>query len=165
VDLVPAVLRVGHPRPDDLDPRPLRRHRDPRAVVRDDLDDEVAADASVAIGEEPLVAGIGAEVDVDVAVVGLELDVRDRPDCDAAAALHLEPLRVVDAGRRAAAAAVGRGRRGWAAQAARGHVEEDQNAEDRRRPPHRSRVPAGRRRRKSLFGTCLGLGYTGSART
>jgi hypothetical protein len=166
VDLVPAVLRVGDPRADDLDPRSLGRHGDARAVLRDDLDDEVPAHAAVPVREQVLVAGVGAKVDVDVPVVGLELDVRDRPDRDPAAALHLQPLWVIDAGHRAAAAAVGRGRGGRAAEAAGGDVEEEQNAEDSRRSPHRPSVPAGLRRRKSLFGTrlCAGLHWV-SART
>ena len=42
-----------------------------------------------AVREQLFVAGIRAEVDVNVSVVGLELDVRDRPDRDPAAALHL----------------------------------------------------------------------------
>jgi len=153
VNLVPAVLRVGDPRANDLDPRALGRHGDPRAVVGDDLDDEVAADAVVAVRKQALVARIWAEVDVDVAVVGLELDVRDRADRDPATALHLQPLRVVDACRRASAAAVRRGRGGRPAEAAGGDVEEEQNPEDRRRPPHRPRVPAAPRSRKSLFRT------------
>jgi hypothetical protein len=166
VDLVPAVLRVGDPRADDLDASAFGRNRDARAVLRDDLDDEVAADACIPVRKEQLVPGIGAQVDVDVPVVGLEPDVRHRPDRDAAAALHLQPLRVVDARHRAAAAAVRRGRHSRAAEAAGGDVEEEQNAEERRRPSHRPSVPAGRRRRKSLFGTCLlaGLDWV-SART
>jgi hypothetical protein len=153
MDLVPAVLRVGDPGADDLDSGALRRHDDARAVLRDDLDHEVAADAAVPIRKQLLVAGVGTKIDVDVPVVGLELHVRHRSDRDSAAALHLQPLRVVDAGHRASAAAVRRGRRRGAAQAAGGDVEEEQNAEDRRRPPHRPSVPAGSCRRKSLFRT------------
>jgi hypothetical protein len=154
VDLVPAVLRVGDPGADDLDARPLRGHGDARAVVRDDLDDEVAADAAVAVREQVLVAGIRPQVDVDIAVVRLEHHVGDRADRDPAAALDLQPLRVVDAGHGTAAAAVGRGRRRGPAQAAGGDVEEEENAENRRRPPHRPSVPAASRRRKSLLRTC-----------
>ena len=98
MDLVPAVLRVGDPGPDDLDARALRRHGDARAILRDDLDDEVAANAVVPVREQALVARIGPEVDVDVAVVRFEPDVRDGADRDPAAALHLQPLLVVDAG-------------------------------------------------------------------
>jgi hypothetical protein len=153
MDLVPAMLRVGDPGADDLDPGALRRHDDARAVLRDDLDDEVPADAAVAVREQLLVAGVGTKIDVNVPVVGLELHMGDRSDRDPAAAFHLQPLRVVDAGHRAAAPAVGRWRRRGAAQAAGGDVEEEQNAEDRRRPPHRPSVPAGSGPRKSLFRT------------
>jgi hypothetical protein len=158
MDLVPAVLRVGDPGADDLDPRALGRDGDARAVLRDDLDDEVAPDAAVPVREQVLVAGVGAQVDVDVPVVGLELDVRDRSDRDPAAALHLQPLRVVDAGHRAAATAVGRGGRRGAVQAARGDVEDEQDAENHRRPLHRPSVPAACRRRKSLLRTCQSAG-------
>jgi len=160
------VLRVGDPWADDLDSRALGRHRDARAVLRDDLDDEVAADAVVAVREQMLVAGIGAEVDVDVAVVGLEPHVRDRPDRDAAAAFYLQALRVVHARHWAAAAAVGRGRRARSPQAAGGDIEEERNGDERRGPAHRPRVPAAARHRKSLFGTCLRAGlHCVSART
>ena len=158
MDLVPAVLRIGDPRPDDLDPRAFGRHRDPRTVLRNDLDDEVAANPAVAVGEQALVAWIEPKVDVDVAVVGLELDVGDGADRDPAAALHLQALRVVDARERAAAAAVRRGRRGRPAQAVSRDAEDEQNAENRPRPPHRPRVPASSRGRKSLFRTPLRAG-------
>jgi hypothetical protein len=160
MDLVPAVLRVRDPRADDLDPRSLRRYGDARTVVRDDLDDEVAAHAAVPVREQPLVARVWTEIDVNIAVVGLELHLRDRADRDPAAALHLQPLRVVDAGHWAAASAVGRGRGRGSAQAAGGDVEEEQNAENRRRPPHRPSVPAASRGRKSLFRTWARLGST-----
>src|SRR5512133_2604243 len=97
VDLVPAVLAVLHPGPDDLDALALVRHRDSRAVLRDQLDDEVAADPGVALSEEPFVAGVESQVDVDVAVVLLENDLADRADDDPATASDPQPLRVVDA--------------------------------------------------------------------
>jgi hypothetical protein len=158
MDLVPAVLGVAHPRPDHFDSGALGRHRDARAVLRNDFDHEVAADPRVPVREKALIAGIRPEVDVDVPVVGLELDVRDRSDRDPAAALHLQPLRVVDAGHRAAATAVGRGGRRGAVQAARGDVEDEQDAENHRRPLHRPSVPAACRRRKSLLRTCQSAG-------
>jgi hypothetical protein len=89
VDLVPAVLGVAHPRPDHFDSRALGRDRDARAVLRDDLDHKVAADARVPVREKALIAGIRPEVDMDVPVVGLEHNVRDGPDRHPAAALHL----------------------------------------------------------------------------
>src|ERR671930_1184707 len=101
MDLVPAVLGVLDPRPDHLDARALRRKPDPRAILRDHLDDEVAADALVPVGKELLLARIEPQVDVDVAVVLLELDLPDDADRDAAAALHVQALRVVDARERA----------------------------------------------------------------
>src|SRR5919201_5699500 len=47
MNLVPAVLGVFDPRAHDLDSRALVRDGHPGAVLGDDLDDEVAADAVV----------------------------------------------------------------------------------------------------------------------
>src|SRR5205085_9326559 len=106
MDLVPAVLGVVDPRADDLDPRALLRDGDPRAVLRDDLDDEVAADAIVPVGEQLFIRRVEMKIDVDVAVVLLEFHLVDGSDRDAAAALHDQSLRVVDAGQRPAPEAV-----------------------------------------------------------
>ena len=97
MDLGPAVRRVPHLRPDDGDARARVGNRHDGAVLRDHLDDEVAV--------------AGAQPDVDVAVELLELHLRHDAGRDRAALLHLEPLRVVDAGERRAAAAVRRRRR------------------------------------------------------
>ena len=166
VDLVPAVLHVRDPGADDLDPRAFRGDGDARPVLRDDLDDEVVADLCIPVCEQALVARIRPQVDVHVAVVGLELDLPHRPDRDPAAALHLQPLWVVDAGERAAAAAVGRGRGSVAAEGHGGDVKQEQEAENHRRAPHLPSVPAASRRRKSHFWTRPGAGlHLHSART
>ena len=155
MDLVPTVLSVGHPRADDLDPRALGRNRDARAVVRDHLDDQVSADPLVAVVEQLFVAGIEAKIEMEVAVVGLGPDLPDRPDHDGAAALHVQALRVVDAGERVPAAAVRRGRGDLPLQAACGGAAGEEDRQNHRRPAHGSRVPVPARARKSLFGTRL----------
>src|SRR5205814_2422 len=93
MDLVPAVRGVLDPGPDDLDPRALLGDGDARAVLRNDLHDEVPADPRMAVREPLPVARVGTDLDVDVAVVFLELQLPDRPDRDAAAALHDQTLR------------------------------------------------------------------------
>src|SRR5215210_4835666 len=120
MDLVPAMLRVCDPWADDLDPRALGGNGYARTVVRDHLDDQVAADPLVAAVQELLVARVEPKIDVQIAVVGLELNLADRADGDRTAALHVQALRVVDAGQRVAPAAVRRGRRDVPLQAARG---------------------------------------------
>src|SRR5205814_7405782 len=135
----------------DLDPRALRGHRDLQAVLRDDLDDEALA----VVGEKVLVARVGPQVDVDVAVKGFELDLVDSADRYPAAALHSQPLRVVDAGQRVAAATVGRGERDLAPEAARGCAAGEEEGENDGRAAHPSRVPAPGCARKSLFRTRL----------
>jgi hypothetical protein len=52
MDLVPAVRRVLDPGADDLDSGALLGDGDPRAVLRDDLDDEVAADPVIPVREQ-----------------------------------------------------------------------------------------------------------------
>ena len=86
MDLVPAVLVVLDPGPDDLDPRALLGHGHARTVERDHLDDEVAADAVVAVREQRGI--VRPQIDVHVAVVRLEDDFAHGPDYNAATALH-----------------------------------------------------------------------------
>src|SRR3954452_10254418 len=97
VDLGPAVSGVPDLRTHDGDARARfgNRHRD--AVLRDHFDDQLAFTRP--------------QRDVDVAVELLELHLRDEARRDRAALLHLEPLRVIDAGERGATAAIRRGRR------------------------------------------------------
>src|SRR5215207_198878 len=155
MNLVPSMLRVGDPRADDLDPRALRGNGYARAVVWDHLDDQVAADPLVAVVQELLVAPVEPEIDVQVAVVNLELNLSNRADGDRTAALHVQTLRVVDARERVAATAVRRGQRDVPLQAARSGARGEKKAEERRRPTHGPRVPVPPPRRKSLFGTRL----------
>jgi hypothetical protein len=151
MDLAPVVLQVVDVRADDGDPRPLVGHADKRAILRDDL------------GNEPLLVGL--QPDVDVAVVVLEAHLLDDPADDAAMRPHVQALRVVDAGKRVAAAAVGRGeRRGPPPQRAAGREEADREGESER-APHRPRVPSGPGRRNGPFASCDGIGAVSTQTT
>src|SRR3954453_17207415 len=88
VNLVPPVRGVVHPRADDLDARAFVGNEHPAAVPGDDLDDQRAADAPVAVSEKLRLAGIEAKADVEVAVVELGLDLFDDADGDPATALN-----------------------------------------------------------------------------
>src|SRR5262245_29964509 len=145
------MLGVLDPRAHDLDPRADLGHGDPRAVLRDQFDDEVATDTPVAVVEEVLIGRVELDVHVHVAVVVLELDGSHRADGDAAAALHDEALRVVDAGERRAAAAVRRQRLGLPAERAGGGTGEEEEPDHDRLSSHPPSVPAAEPRRKSLL--------------
>jgi hypothetical protein len=104
VDLAPAVLAVVDPRPDDGDARADVRDRHDRAVLGNDLDDERV----LPVCEQPRV--VGAQIEMNVAVVHLVLDARHHAGGDDAAVADVEPVRVVDPGERRTAAAVRRRR-------------------------------------------------------
>jgi hypothetical protein len=93
VDLAPIVLQIVDERADDRYLRAFVRHADERAVLRDDLGDEATVRR--------------AQPDVDVTVVVLHPHALDRARRDRAAVAHVQPIRVVHAGERVAAAAVG----------------------------------------------------------
>jgi hypothetical protein len=79
---------------------------------------------------------------VDVAVVVLAADALDGAGDERASLPDLEPVGVVYARERVAAAAVRRdGRRGCAAQAAPGRQEDDDRKEKEQPTPHLPRVP------------------------
>jgi len=149
MDLVPAVLVVLDPGADDLDARAFLGHRHARPVERDHLDDEVAADSVVAVGEQRGI--VRPQIDVHVTVVGLEDDLAHGPDRDPAAALHAQARGVVDAGQRVPAAAVRRGRRDLPPQGAGRRAADEEDADHRRGSSHPTSVPAAGPRRKSLF--------------
>src|SRR6266545_3420559 len=110
VDLTPAVGLVVDPWTDDCDRRADLRDRHLRAVLRDHLHDEVAADLVIAVRQEVPRRVVRPEVDVDVPIERLELDLLHDAACHRAPALHVQPLRVVDAHQRVAGSAV---RGGW----------------------------------------------------
>jgi hypothetical protein len=111
MDLAPAVRRVLDPGPDDDDSRADVGNGNDAAVLRNDLDHEIASAPVVAVQEEPPVALVEPKVDVDVAVIGLELDPFHGAAGQSATAPHLETLRVVYAGEWVPAPAVGRRQR------------------------------------------------------
>src|SRR5919201_2127622 len=153
VDLEPAVLEVVDPRSDDGYALAFRRHGDSRASLRDDLHDECAADPVVAVRHKLVAVAVGPEQDVNVAVVLLELDALDDAAGDATAALHLQPVRVVDARERFAAAAVRRRRRRRASERAAG--EDEREEEECGRPAHVPSLPTRPGARKTSSGPCL----------
>src|SRR4051794_13493435 len=132
VNLVPAVRRVVHPRADDFDSRPDLGYEHATAVPRDDLDDQRPVDALIAASEQFLLAGVEPDLDVEVAVVQLRFHLLDDADRDAAAAFHLQPLRVVDADERRAGAAMGRGRRDGTTKRAPCHDRSDHDRDEQR---------------------------------
>src|SRR5690348_460809 len=97
MDLVPAVRGVVDPGADHLDPLPDLGDRDARAIPGDDLENQVAPDAAIARREQAVLPGVEPKLEVDVTVVELWLDPLDCAGGNPAAALHLEPFRVVDA--------------------------------------------------------------------
>src|SRR5262249_32478594 len=89
VDLAPAVRLVVHPRADDGDARAHVGYGHHRAVLRDDLDDQISAHLGIPVRKKVPRALVGPKVDVHVAVEVLELDLVDDTGRDRAATPHV----------------------------------------------------------------------------